>query len=363
MGNQFFHDVDATLGHTNEAYNLPSYYFDPTTVGDVSDTCVDVFSRNAGVDYSSISIRSAAAIQNAFNDEAYKEQGISKISNLGCEATDDNNALRCDWSNLYSRIITECQIANLRGVIQGPMQYYEGNCEELLGISPKVLEDGILNPNTEWCPSYYDGKEGSVVFASLIINRTFVGDEGKDSLTDLLNKTIGINSGNSQTLVIDNVPYCTAFDSCTAEDFFKMANAAAASFAQHQTDLLSDGGYDIESYQISIIPDTPITADFDLSMCKDSSLKFVRTREKEGTCEWVAENSQKRCAYDKNRKHCPKTCGACEEFMCVDSPRTMKLWKSDIEVKCEWVKEDPDTRCKTGTTRSCRETCGFCNAK
>ena len=76
---------------------------------------------------------------------------------------------------------------------------------------------------------------------------TFVG---KDSLTDLLNKTIGIDNGNSQNLVIDNVPYCTAFDSCTEEDFFTMVDAAAASFAQHQTDELSDGGYDIGSYQI-----------------------------------------------------------------------------------------------------------------
>jgi len=139
---------------------------------------------------------------------------------------------------------------------------------------------------------------------------TFVG---KDSLTDLLNKTIGIDNGNSQNLVIDNVPYCTAFDSCTEEDFFTMVDAAAASFAQHQTDELSDGGYDIGSYQISIIP---ITADFDLSMCKDSSRKFVRNKGKgkEGTCEWVSENSQMRCT---NRKHCPKTCAGRVKNSCT----------------------------------------------
>lgn len=359
MGN-FFSDVNLALGHQG-IYNNITFTFDLTTVPGVAASCINAFEGTPGEDYSSIAIRSAAFFVGAINDLGNAYIGVP-VDNYGCEADKvDPDLVRCDWSKIYVRIVQECQILNIRGATYDPNAVspnVAGDCEELLGISDKIMEDGVLNPDTEWCPAYY-GKEGSAMYASVGISRTFgktsMTFDVYDQLTTLVEGTIGADSyGDTQKVIIDNVPYCTAFDACTDEDFFKLANAEAAALAevQKESDVLRYG-IEIEEYIIKIIPDE--------NVCRDSKLRLITDSDNAKPCKWVGRK-EGRCTKSKFQKHCPETCEMCEDFACVDSPLSFKV-SGDVFKNCEWVGEDPMERCKKGARTVCRETCGFCDAR
>lgn len=240
MGNRFFADIHGLYGGKSDLYNttLPLPGFDPTDVPIVTDpACIDVFDKGGlGVGYSSIAIRIPALIDLAIRDESFKEDNITAINALGCFEETSGDVLRCDWNLVYNRIVTECQVANLRGVVLGDRGNLEGNCEELLGITPEMIKDGTLDPKKEWCPAYYDGQEGEPTLASIVVvrdNSIPYRDQDDDyayEWHDLTEKTLGFDS-DKNTFIFENVPYCTAFDSCTDEDFFTMVNAEAAAYA------------------------------------------------------------------------------------------------------------------------------------
>jgi len=364
MGNSFFTDVNAALGHYGPGIissNGDGYSsnFSPTNVQGVATSCIKAFEGTPGVDYSSIATRSNSFLFGAISELIHDYYNIT-LDNYGCEADKfDSDLVRCDWSKIYVRIVQECRIANIRGGAYDYVYYgmVAGDCEELLGISDKIMEDGVLDPDTEWCPAYY-GKEGPAVYASVGMSRTFGDRTGFDSMTDLVESTIGADYyGDTQKIIIDNVPYCTAFDSCTDEDFFKLANAEAADFAEYQKDdfesYYNSSSYSLRENIIKIIPDK--------NVCKDSKLRLINYNDKAKTCKWVGRK-QGRCTRKKFQKHCPETCKMCEDFACVDSPLSFGLWGSGDVVNCEWVGEDPQGRCKKGTRTVCRETCGFCDA-
>ena len=101
--------------------------------------------------------------------------------------------VRCDWSKIYVRIVQECQIVDIRGAAYDSNSMIAGDCEELLGISDKIMEDGVLldpDTDTEWCPAYY-GKEGATMCTSVGISRTFGGSILDDMLTNLVANTVG----------------------------------------------------------------------------------------------------------------------------------------------------------------------------
>ena len=241
MGNYLFSDINGLFGGQSSLYSttLPLPGFDPTNVPSVTDpACIDVFDKGGlGVGYSSIAIRIPALLDLAISDEHYKEDNITALDALGC-FNETSNVLRCDWNLVYNRIVTECQVANLRGAVDSNINasgefigLLEGNCEELLGITPEMIKDGTLDPKKEWCPAYYDGQEGEPTLASIVVMRDNFPEGDDDYWNDLTEKTLGLDS-DLNTFIFENVPYCTAFDSCTDEDFFTMVNAEAAVYAE-----------------------------------------------------------------------------------------------------------------------------------
>ena len=366
MGNAFFGDVDKIMGHPNSP-DFSSFIFldfDPLSVPGVSQTCASVFdSSSTEREYSYIPTRLTALIDNALTDEIRKEDG-KKIRNLDC-VVESPGVLRCDWSNLYKRIIVECQVANLRGIVQGPWGgYYEGNCEELLGIPPSFLEDGILDPETEWCPAYYGGREGSPTLASIELTVAFNSWALEEAIStggelmgfeSLANSTLGLED-TYQKMIVDNVPYCTGFDSCTVDDFFTLINAQAKAYSAYmeETSEMYDR-YDIDIVHAAQGEGGPQAN----PVCIDSMLKLKKKNGAFSSCAWAGKKAN-RCKKGAMKKHCPLTCNACEErFLCADSPKTFKVPGGTSS--CELVAQDPEERCSGGVETVCRETCGLCD--
>lgn len=345
MGNQFYSNV-ATIVGAELMSSAPPLDFYPNSVEGVSETCIDSFRGKGGKSYSSISLRIAALVTNADVDYQMMNRGVFSLKNLGCEKDSvDEDLLQCDWNMLYDRIVTECKIADLRGVVNMPGGYYlEGTCEELLGITPEIIADGVLDPTQEWCPVYYDGREGVATLATIEVQRDIdqADMDEPDPMVDLLEKTLGVTENSVKKLIIENVPYCTAFDSCTDEEFFTMVNLEAEAYTS---------SIQSESYDIMITPQEE-------SKCVDSALRFKRGKNKSG-CQWAGKGGGNRCKIGI-KKHCPKACDACEQFACTDSARIFYT-KDKQELKCADVASDSENMCKIeGVKTVCRETCGHC---
>jgi hypothetical protein len=351
MGNSFFSNVRNIVGNDMAAYYTTTG-FDPSSVDGVASSCIAAFEDGPVVGYSSVPLRLGALLDNALADEKFKSQGIYTMNSLGC-VQDGDDILRCDWNNLYARIVTECQIANIRGVVQASLGYYlEGDCEELLGISPEIIADGILDPVSEWCPSYYDGQEGTTVFASINVVRSRGNGSAyySDKISSLVDMTLGSGSSTSR-VIIDNVPYCTAFDSCTEDDFFTMLNAEAQAYS---TAFAENAEY-YGNVAVTIVPDNSA------SDCDDSELKFDFKGSginPSKTCKWASQNVN-RCKKVSAQKHCPSTCGTCVENACIDSPKA-KFVIDNKQYTCADVVESPDMCDLGGVKTTCRATCGYC---
>jgi hypothetical protein len=349
MGNHLYTNVAYAMGKLQQEMPVD---FNPTTgtIDGVSNRCVDTFQGYGGKDYASIAFKVGAIASTAVTDYNMAMAEKSFAKRLKCEVSgDEENLLKCDWSNLYEGIIAECKVINARGFAVGTLnQYYEGNCKEILGITDEMLADGVFNPETEWCPAYY-GKEGKVTFASVEVTREIgvvnYDDEMVLPLDQVLNSTFGV--GVMRKVTIENVPYCTAFDECTESEFFTMANLEAAAYA--------DSYEGFSEFKI-------IHGGSDEATCTDSELKF-KVKNMKKACKWATMgNSSKRCK-TSIKKHCPVACDACDEFKCVDSTR--EFWVTDAEPKqwgnCNLVKENPEYCYTSGVKSVCRETCGFCD--
>ena len=149
---------------------------------------------------------------------------------------------------------------------QDDQDFFKGYCEELLGLN--LAKKNRFNPETDWCPTYYDaGKEGSAAFARIEISRTYFdgeisyddddkwagGDNGNkwESLRDYVYVPSLPSDGNGTIkFIVNEVPYCTAFDSFTEEEFFIMANVEADAY-------LRDQDVDAADYNVAITPPPP----------------------------------------------------------------------------------------------------------
>jgi hypothetical protein len=353
MGNTIFSNVDAILGYkTSIEFDSLAFsgQFDPSTVPGVASTCVDAFEQG---EVSSIPVRLGAFFANAQFDEDFRESAPFLDKDLCDEEGDDT--LRCDFEKMYTHIVTECQVANSRHWAKGKfMNYYEGDCEELLGLSQSIIADGVLNPEEEWCQAYY-GKEGTPTFASIVLEMQVDEDEMDDTVmqssgafVELVNSTIGFEA-ETQKLIIENVPYCTAFESCTEGDFFKLAQAEAEQFSKFYA---AQNDESIEFYDIQIIPEGLL--DSDNAICTDSALKMVK-KERTKSCAWAGNKRERRCKKKSVQKHCPVSCDKCEEYGGIDSPRLFKV--EGEHRNCQWVGEDAANRCGGGVDTVCRETC------
>jgi hypothetical protein len=348
MGNQLFLDVNAILGHKTEPY-LPfwsSYEgFDPSSVSNtIPDSCVDAFQED---EVSNLPARLSAFFSIATFD-ANNVDFPSVVYNV-CESS--GSTLRCDWEKLYKGIIRECKVLNARGFAQGDfMNYYEGDCEELLGISDSIIEDNKLNPEDEWCQAYY-GEQGTPAFATIAIDMEI------DSMIDdydildvgsinVANRTIGLEA-QAQQILIENVPYCTGLTSCTDQEFFTLLQAEASGYSNYY-----EANSFVQSYNIQINPDV-----MGSEVCVDSRLK-MKAGNKDKGCKFIGKNPGKRCNKVSTQKHCPAACNECDAFACVDSPRNFKL--DGVYRKCNWVGQDPVARCGVKVSSVCRSTCGFC---
>ena len=357
MGNTLFSNVDALLGYktTTDWLNVFSMYkFDPTSVQGVDFSCMQSFQEE---DVSSVPVRLGAIFANAQFDEDMKANDNGFLDKDFC---DDNgyDTITCDFEKLYKYIIAECVIVNLRGAGSGFLnQYYGGSCEELLGITEAMSSDMVLSPQDEWCQAYY-GKSGTPTFSTIIVEMQ--ADLGSyddmyslSPFVELANSTIGFGS-NTQKLIIENVPYCTAFESCSVQDFFTMIQADADSYAASYLSQATD----MDSYSIQVIPEEGSYEDSASGgECVDSSLKMV-VGQKMKSCSWAGKKADKRCMKKSVQKHCPDACSTCEEFACVDSPRKFKV--GGIIRNCDWAAENPQTNCANGVDSVCRETCGMC---
>lgn len=262
----FFRAAALTVGSPLDdiRYNTTADYWNATTqqaeLNNISSSCVDTFQQGSmGVDYSSFPLRLNALLAYAGLDEDLKQENITSASllNFVCDFDDEDKSLNCNFSNLYDKILDECKILDIRGVAenvrmpadQDDKDFLEGNCEELLGLN--LAKKNRFNPETDWCPTYYDGKEGSVTFARIEISRSYLNgkisydDDDKwggddtvnkwDSLRDYVYEPNLPSDGNGTIkFVVNEVPYCTAFDSCTEEEFFIMANAEADAYLRDQ---------------------------------------------------------------------------------------------------------------------------------
>ena len=356
MGNTFFSNVHNIVGNDMAAAYYTTTGFYPSLVDGVASSCVAAFEDGPVVGYSSVPLRLGALLDNALADENFKSQGIYTMNSLGC-VQDGDDILRCDWNNLYARIVTECQIANIRGVVQASLGYYlEGDCEELLGISPEIIADGILDPVSEWCPSYYDGQEGTTVFASINVVRSRGNGDvyySSDKITSLVDMTLGSGSSTSR-VIIDNVPYCTAFDSCTEDDFFTMLNAEAQAYS---TAFAENAEY-YGNVAVTIVPDNSIVSDPAFA-CDDSELKFLfkGADKPPKPCNWASKKN--RCKRASAKKHCPSTCGTCVENACIDSPKAKFVIDNEPHT-CADVVESPGMCDEEGVKTTCRATCKYC---
>jgi len=98
-------------------------------------------------------------------------------------------------------------------------------------------------------------------------------------------------------------------------------------------------------------PDDPPSGE-----CKDSLLEF-KMGKKTRDCEWVAQNTNKRCRKGMVKSQCPVTCNA--PSFCDENSRA-KFFVEEIDKfrKCNWVKKDPQNRCQMmEVCNSCRATC------
>ena len=91
--------------------------------------------------------------------------------------------------------------------------------------------------------------------------------------------------------------------------------------------------------------------------CVDYAYSFV-FKNKKGhfrteTCEWVANNDRKNklCKLPEVKEACPSTCSAC----CIDSTDDFLINKKPRN--CEWVKLNPEKRCKRNAMKNCVSTC------
>ena len=228
------------------------------SVAGVSPSCIETFATGKmGVDYSSFPLRLAALLYNAEIDKHMQEQGLTEVTNFGCKFDSVEKSVHCDFTTLFDRILEECKVLNVRGFVETSEGYYndgdpfkkfyiEGDCEKILGIHPSISKHKQFNPEKDWCPAYY-GKEGSVTFATVEITRNYntqiwsgnnrnwqgIFDEDGRGRALAPDTTRPIDGGK---FIVDNVPYCTAFDSCTEDDFFRMANAEANAYVDKYYD-------------------------------------------------------------------------------------------------------------------------------
>ena len=214
--------IGKNLDRPNAEFNpILLWDWDPTSVAGVSSSCIETFSAGKmGIDYSSFPLRLAALLYNAEIDEDLREEGFTEVTNFGCKFNSEEKSVHCDFATLFDRILEECKILDVRGFAETSTKHFiEGDCEKILGIPRSVSKHKQFNPEKDWCPTYY-GKEGSATFATVEMTRSY------DELI-YWNYPRGI-SGN--IFIVDNVPYCTAFDSCTEDDFFRMANEEASAY-------------------------------------------------------------------------------------------------------------------------------------
>lgn len=93
------------------------------------------------------------------------------------------------------------------------------------------------------------------------------------------------------------------------------------------------------------------------AICQDSLLK-MKVNFLERSCEWVANDVEKRCEIPGIVSHCPNTCAA--PMSCTaDSQMRFQLKDTNEYQGCSWV-DRPSTRyrCKIeGVASTCRNTC------
>lgn len=95
--------------------------------------------------------------------------------------------------------------------------------------------------------------------------------------------------------------------------------------------------------------------------CVDSPLDFL-IGGKVRTCNWAGNgNSAKRCAKSGVAKHCPLTCGKCDEFKCADSGRRFILEENGKKKRCGFFANNP-SRCDRFdyAIETCRGSCSYC---
>ena len=95
--------------------------------------------------------------------------------------------------------------------------------------------------------------------------------------------------------------------------------------------------------------------------CVDSPLDFM-VWGKVRTCNWAGNgNSAKRCAKPGVAKHCPATCGKCDELKCADSGRRFILEENGKKKRCGFFANNP-SRCDRfdSAIETCRESCSYC---
>ena len=349
MGNQLFADVNAILGHKTEPI-FPSYFayegFDPSSIPNtIPDSCVDAFQED---EVSFLPARLAAFFSIAAFDVINKDN--PNVAYGVCES--NGSTLSCDWEKLYKGIIRECKVLNAREFAQGIlMNYYEGNCEELLGISDSIMADNELNPEEEWCQAYY-GEQGTPTFATIAIdmevdNPIYDDEISRVDSLNVANMTVGFEA-QTQQILIENVPYCTGLISCTDQDFFTLLQAEASGYSNYY-----ENNFFIQSYDIQINPDVLM----DSQVCQDSKIKMKRGQKEKG-CKFIGKKPDLRCNRRSIEKHCPAACSKCNEYACVDSPRKFKI--DGILRNCDWVGEDAANRCVEKVSTVCRSTCGYC---
>ena len=89
--------------------------------------------------------------------------------------------------------------------------------------------------------------------------------------------------------------------------------------------------------------------------CEDESAFLFKNKDGKD-CDWVAKNSEKRCALETVSESCPAACDLCP---CADdSEFSFRKGKSD----CAWVAEKATPRCNkfAAARKNCRVTCGTC---
>lgn len=297
-----------------------------------------------------------------------------------------------EWASYSSNVVNSCGGGpwNVVYISVGGNDFLQSGCTISMSELIKNVENSVVNIVTNIAPgaekylmtgycmptASTDGCGTPTDFSSLSIAIQNISPSLPNGVDFEVIESQNVCGGDASTfsnslyfqdvIHLNSKGYCAIFTQPRVQNVLSCENASTDLQCETYTTPIygleqNCANDDPETLPPMISPTNPPTGESP-NYCVDSELPFlVNSRKRK--CSWVAQkNTSMRCGKARGEvsKHCPLTCGVCQEYACVDATKRFYLKNGNLK-SCAWVRRVNslvDTRCsKEGVGLTCRASC------